>query len=71
MKEQQVDEVFLPIHFQPELAADEGKQAAHLPQEVLDTSYEGALKLSFGVGLAQFQEVECVFVLHSQFSLGA
>ena len=58
MEQQQVNEVFLVVHLQPELAADKGEQPAHRAQEIFDAGNERPLQLALGVFLAQFQEIE-------------
>ena len=70
-KSKQVDEELLAVHLQPELAADEGEQAAHGAQELLDAGDQRPLQLALGVLLAEFQKVEGVFVLDGQLRLGA
>ena len=71
MKQQQVNEVFLVVHFQAVLAADKGEHAAHGAEEILDAGDQRPLQLPFGVLCAEFQKIEDVLVFDGQLGLGA
>ena len=70
-KSKQVDEKLPAVHFQPELAADEGEEATHGAQELFDAAHQRALQLAFGMLLAEFEKVEGILILDGQLCLGA
>ena len=69
MVQQQVKEVLPVVDLQAVLAPHECKHATHGAEEDLDLSNQRPLQFPFGVLLAEFQEIERIFVLHCQFGL--
>ena len=58
----EVNEVFLIAHLQPVLTAEEGEDAAHLPQEMLNFADQRPLKLALAVLFAKLEKIKGVLV---------
>src|SRR4051794_40335773 len=71
MKQQEIDEELLSLHFQTELTAHKCENAAHGPQKALDAGDESAFEISLAVLLAELKEIKGVLISDRQLGLGA
>ncbi len=63
MVEKQVDEEFIPRHFQAKLATDEGKPCPQLQQKAGDVADEGVFDVALVGLIAKAQEIEVIGIL--------
>ena len=63
MKQQEIDQKFVPVDVEPDLPSDEGKPGTEFEQGVLQPVHQSLLDDAFRGRISQVKEIEDVGVL--------